>query len=66
MLIEMASSHLDALAKELIDVGILTNTKQVAPGVWTGQINTSRVFNQDETPQFINLLMPGVESLVNE
>ena len=29
---------------ELIDAGIFTNTKQVTPGVWTGQINTSRVF----------------------
>ena len=50
---DMASSHLDALAKELIDAGNFTSTKQVAPGVWTGQINTSRVFNHDETPQFI-------------
>jgi hypothetical protein len=56
---DMASSHLDALAKELIDAGIFTNTKQVAPGVWTGQINTSRVFNHDETPQFINYGVDG-------
>ena len=56
---DMTSSHLDALVKELIDAGIFTNTKQVAPGVWTGQINTSRVFNHDETPQFINYGVDG-------
>ena len=33
--------------------------KQAAPGVWTGQINTSRVFNHDETPQFINYGVDG-------
>ena len=59
---DMASSHLHTLAKELIDAGIFTNTKQVAPGVWTGQINTSRVFNHDETPQFINY---GIDGTLN-
>ena len=47
------------MAKELIDAGIFTNTKQVAPEVWTGKINTSRVFNNDETPQFINYGVDG-------
>ena len=34
---DMACSHLDALAQELIDTGIFTNAKQIQPGVWTGR-----------------------------
>ena len=48
---DMTCSHLDALAKELIDTGIFTNAKQIQPGVCTGKINTTLVCNHDETPQ---------------
>ena len=51
---DMACSHLDALAQELIDTGIFTSAEQIQPGMWTGKIDTTRVYNHDETPQFIN------------
>ena len=50
---EMACEHLDNLAKELIDAGIMTNAEQDDNGIWRGDIDTSRIFNCDETPQFI-------------
>ena len=28
--------------------------KQIEPGVWTGSIDTSHIFNLDEMPQFID------------
>ena len=56
---DMACSHLDALAQELIDTGIFTNAEQIQPGVWTGKVDTTRVYNHDETPQFINTGMNG-------
>ena len=56
---DMACSHLDALAQELIDTGIFTNAKQIQPGMWTGKIDTTRVYNHDETPQFINYGVDG-------
>ena len=59
---DMAYSHHDALARELIDTGIFTNAKQIQPGVWNGKIYTTRMYNQDETPQFINY---GVDSTPN-
>ena len=46
---DMACSHLDALAQELIDTGIFTNAKQIQLRVWTGKIDTSRVYKHDET-----------------
>ena len=39
---EMSVKHLDELAKELIEVGIFKDAKQVEPGVWIGDIDTSR------------------------
>ena len=56
---EMAISHLDSLAEELISKGIFTNAKQIKPGVWTGVIDGSRVFNRDETPQAIRYGVDG-------
>ena len=56
---DMACSHLDALAQELIDTGIFTNAKQIQPGMWTGKIDTTLVYNHDETPQFISYGMDG-------
>ena len=38
---DMACSHLDALAQELIDTGIFTNAKQIQAGVWTGKIDVT-------------------------
>ena len=49
----------DALAAELIEVGIFTNAVQEERGVWTGNIDTERIFNHDETPQFINYGVDG-------
>ena len=56
---DMACSRLNALAQELIDTGIFTNAKQIQPGVWTGKIDNTRVYNHDETPQFINYGVDG-------
>ena len=50
---DMAISHLDSLAKELISVGIFTNAVRKGPGVWEGKNDTSRIYNHDETPQFV-------------
>ena len=44
----MAESHLDELAKELITCGIFTDAVQQKAGIWTGVIDTSRIFNHDE------------------
>ena len=46
--------YLDDLAAELQSAGIFTNAKQLAPGAWEGDIDTTRIFNHDETPQFVN------------
>jgi len=40
----------------------MTEQKEIEPGVWEGQINLNRVFNHDETPQFINY---GVDGTAN-
>ena len=56
---EMAEAHLDELAEELINANIFTNSKQLAPGVWEGDIDLSRILNHDETPQFINYGVDG-------
>jgi len=55
----MAVSHLDGLAEELKAVDIFTNADQNAPGKWEGNVDTSRIFNHDETPQFINYGVDG-------
>ena len=56
---EMAFQHLDELADELIRNGIFTDAKKVGPSQWEGKIDTSRVINHDETPQFINYGVDG-------
>ena len=53
---EMAVEHLDELADLLIETGIAPTLKKIEPGVWEGQIDTSRVWAHDETPQFINYI----------
>ena len=55
----MAIAHIDSLAEELISKGIMTNYSQVEPGVWIGDIDGSRVFNRDETPQAIRYGVDG-------
>ena len=47
---EMTISHLD----ELIRLGIFTDAKQAGPEKLHGKIDISRIFNHDETPQFVN------------
>ena len=42
---EMAIQHLDDLAEELKRLGIFTEAVQKEPGVWTGNIDTSRYFH---------------------
>ena len=59
---EMARGHIDDLANELIRLGIFTNAKQEGPGKWTGVVDLSRIYNFDETPQFINY---GVDGTAN-
>ena len=59
---EMAIEHIDSLADELIKTGIMKNYEQVSPGVWKGDIDGSRVFNRDETPQAIRY---GVDGTAN-
>ena len=53
---------LDYLAEELISCGIFTNPEKVENGVWTGEIDTTRLFNHDETPQFINYGVDATQS----
>ena len=43
----MAINHLDDLAAELIAAGIMTNSEQNEPGVWSGDIDTSRYDSTD-------------------
>ena len=57
--ITLSFKHVDALAEELCVPGIFPNAKKVAAVVWEGDIDCSRVFNHDETPQFINYGVDG-------
>jgi hypothetical protein len=50
---------LDSLAEELIEAGIMTEAAQIETGVWSGNIDLCRIFNHDETPQFINFGVDG-------
>ena len=45
---------------ELISTGIFINAVKVGPGVRVGDIDLSRIFNHDETPQFINYGVDGI------
>ncbi|XP_065659961.1 uncharacterized protein LOC136083927 [Hydra vulgaris] len=56
---EMACFHLYALAEELIETGIMTKAVQKGIGVYSENIDTCRIFNHDETPQFINFGVDG-------
>ena len=51
---DMAANYLDELSNELISAGIFENAVRHDAGVWRGNIDTSRIIEHDETPQFIN------------
>ena len=55
----MAADHIDCLAEELMRCEIMVNGAKSSSGTWTGDIDPSRVFNHDETPQFINYGIDG-------
>ena len=40
----------------------MTNYEKLENGVWKGDIDTARMFNFDETPQFINYGVDGTQS----
>ena len=52
----------DALAEELIAAGIMTEAEHIEEGIWKRNIDTTRVFNNDETPQFIHYGVDGTSS----
>ena len=59
---EMAVKHIDELAEELQKAGIMENATRERDGVWTGKIDVTRVFNHDETPQFVQYGIDGTPS----
>ncbi|XP_047131042.1 uncharacterized protein LOC124810350 isoform X2 [Hydra vulgaris] len=59
---EMACNHLNDLAMELQAAGIMKNAKKVDEGVWKGDIDTTRIFNDDETPEFVNYGVDGTST----
>ena len=56
---EMAKEHIDNLAEELMRCGIMKHGKKDESGSWTGVIDPKRVYNHDETPQFVNYGIDG-------
>ena len=55
----MSCNHLNELAEELIKTKIFIDAIQLETGVWQGDIDTTRVYNHDETPQFVNCGVDG-------
>lgn len=49
----MAESHLNDLAEELMSINIMTTTGKNSEGVWEGEVDTARIFNHGEVPQFV-------------
>ena len=43
----------------MITCGIMKDSKKISDGIWEGDIDTSRIFNHDETPQFVNYGVDG-------
>lgn len=37
----------------------MKDSKKISDGIWEGDIDTSRIFNHDETPQFVNYGVDG-------
>ena len=56
---EMAIDYLDALAQLLIEVEIAPDLRKTAPGIWEGDVDVTRIWAHDETPQFINYKVSG-------
>ena len=56
---EMAIEYINELAEELMVAENATNMQQIAPGKWKGNIDTSRIWAHDETPQFISFNNSG-------
>lgn len=52
----------DALAVELVEAGIMTEANKLESGIWTGNIETTCIFNHNETPQFVNYGVDGTPS----
>ena len=59
---EMAIEHLDELAEELINCGIFKDAEKIEGGIWLGDIDLKRIFNHDETPQFVNYGVDGTQA----
>ena len=55
----MDKSHIDSLATELVSAGIMKDGDMLEDDKWKGTIDGIRVFNHDETPQFINYGVDG-------
>ena len=37
----------------------MKDSKKLSGGIWEGEIDTNRIFNHDETPQFVNYGVDG-------
>ena len=59
---EMAIQHLDELAEELISCGIFKDAEKIQGGIWMGLIDLRRLFNHDETPQFVDYGVDGTQA----
>ena len=46
----MRCSHLNKLAEELLKTNIFIDVIKLETGVWQEDIDTTRVYNHDETP----------------
>ena len=44
----------------MIRCGIMKDSKKLSGGIWEGEIDTNRIFNHDETPQFVNYGVDGI------
>ena len=59
---EMAEKHINELAEELMKADIFKDATMQKSGVWSGEIDASRIYNHDETPQFIQYGIDGTPS----
>ena len=51
--------YIDYLAGHFIGLGIAPDLIKQEPGVWKGDMDLSRIWAHDETPQFINFSSTG-------
>ena len=59
---EMAKNHIHELEAELIHLSIFADAEQLGPSIWMGSIDLTRIYNHNETPQFIHF---GVDGMAN-